>query len=45
MRPLQSLDMNPLENVWKIIGEKAQNRNAQNIDNLRKFLKEEWEVL
>ena len=25
--PLQSPHMNPIENVWKIIGEKAQNRN------------------
>ena len=25
--PPQSSDMNPLENVWKIIGEKAQKRN------------------
>ena len=25
--PPQSPDMNPPENVWKIIGEKAQNRN------------------
>ena len=32
--PPQSPDMNPIENVWKIIGEKAQNRNPQNIDDL-----------
>ena len=32
--PPQSSDMNPLENVWKIIGKKAQNRNSQNIDDL-----------
>ena len=38
----QSPDMNPLENVWIIIGEKAQNRNPQNIDDLWGFLKEEW---
>ena len=43
-RPPQSPDMNPIENVWKIIGEKAQNRNSQNIDDLCFFfLKEEWE--
>ena len=40
--PPQSPDMNPLENVWKIIGEKAQNRNPRNIDDLWSFLKEEW---
>ena len=30
----QSPDMNPIEYEWKIIGEKAQNRNPQNIDDL-----------
>ena len=39
--PPQSPDMNPIENIWKIIGEKAQNRNPQNIDDLWGFLKEE----
>ena len=29
-----SPDMNPIENVWKIIGEKAQSRNPQNIEDL-----------
>ena len=33
-RPQQSPDMNPIQNVWKIIREKAQNRNPQNIDDL-----------
>ena len=32
--PPQNPDMNPQENVWKIIGEKAQNRNPRNIDDL-----------
>ena len=32
--PPQNPDTNPIENVWKIIGEKAQNRNSQNIDDL-----------
>ena len=32
--PSQSPDMNPLENLWKIIGAKAQSRNPQNIDDL-----------
>ena len=42
--PPQSPDMNPRENVWKIIGEKAQNRNPQNIDHLWGFLKEDGKV-
>ena len=41
--PPQNPDMNPIENVWKIIGVKAQNRNPQNIDDLWVFLKEERE--
>ena len=36
--PPQSPDMKALQNVRKIIGEKAQNRNSQNIEDLRGFL-------
>ena len=43
--PPQSPDMNPRENVWKTIGEKAQNRISQNIDDLWGFLKEGWESI
>ena len=43
--PPQSPDINPIENVWRIIVEKAQNRNSQNIDDLWGFLKEEWESI
>ena len=39
----QSPDMNPIKNVCRIIGEKAQNRNPQYIDDLWGFMKEEWE--
>ena len=35
--------MNSIENVWEIIGGKAQDKNPQNIDDLWGFLKEEWE--
>ena len=38
--PPQSADRNPQENLWKIIGEKTQNRNPQNIDASWDFLKE-----
>ena len=41
----QNPDMNPLENIWKIIGEKARNKNPQNINDLQDFLKEEWEII
>ena len=43
--PPQNPDMNPQENVWKIIGEEAQNRNPQNTDDLWGYLKEEWESI
>ena len=42
--PLQSSNLNPPQNVWKIIGEKTQNRNPKNIDDLWGFLKE-WESI
>ena len=44
-RPPQSPDTNPIENVGKMIGEKDQNRNPQNMDDLWGFLKEEWESI
>ena len=37
--------MNLIENIWKIIREKAQKGNPQNIDDLWGFLKEEWESI
>ena len=40
----QRLNMNPLENEWKIMEGKAQNRNPQSID-LWDFQKEEWESI
>ena len=43
--PSQSPDVTPIEHVWEIIGEKAQNRNSQSIDELWGFLKEEWESI
>ena len=42
--PPQSPDMNPIENEWKIIGEKAQNRNPQNIEDLLVFWKKNGKV-
>ena len=41
----QSPDMNPLENIWTIIEDKAPNKNPQNIDDLWVFQKEEWESI
>ena len=33
-RPLQYPYMNPIENVWSIIREKAQKKNLQNTDDM-----------
>ena len=43
-RPPQSPDINLIENVWKIIGKKDQNRNPQNIDDLWVFWKKNGKV-
>lgn len=43
--PAQSPDLNPIENVWKMIGERAQTRNPQNQNHLWDLLKEEWEKI
>ena len=43
--PPQGPYMIPIENGWKIIREKVQNRNPQNIDDLWGFLEEEWESI
>ena len=42
--PPQSPDINPIENVQKSIGEKAQNRNPQNIDDYGIFGKKNGKV-
>lgn len=40
--PAQSPKLNPIENVWKLIGERAQKRNLKNQDHLWELLKDEW---
>ena len=40
--PAQSPDLNPIENVWKMIGERAISRNPKNADELWDFLLNEW---
>jgi transposase len=40
--PPQSPDLNPIENVWKLIGERAHARNPQNTEELWRILQEEW---
>ena len=41
--PAQSPDLNPIENLWKMIGEKAMEKNPKNVDELWNTLLEEWQ--
>ena len=39
--PLQCPDLNPIENIWKLIGARAYFRNHRNTEELWKILQEE----
>ena len=41
--PAQSPDMNPIENVWKLVNERDKEKNPRNIEELWTNLKGEWE--
>ena len=41
--PPQSPDLNPIENLWKIIGEKSMRQNPKNQEELWISLKNEWD--
>lgn len=45
--PANSPDINPIENVWKLLKDKIQGRYnfPKTIDELKTALKEEWENL
>ena len=40
--PPQSLDLNPIENLWKTLGVKVMGRNPINTEDLWVKLQEEW---
>ena len=40
--PLQSPDLNPIENLWRTLGVKVMERNPSNTDDLWVKLQEEW---
>ena len=40
--PLQSPDLNPIENLWKTLGVKVMERNPTNTEDLWVKLQEEW---
>ena len=43
--PAQSPDMNPMENVWKLLNERAKEMNPRNVEELWTDLKGEWKKI
>jgi transposase len=43
--PPYSPDLNPVENIWKVLKEKVRHRLPNTIDEVKNFLYEEWESL
>ena len=41
----QSLDIHPIENVWKLLNESAKEKNPRNIEELWTNLRGEWEKI
>ena len=44
-RPAQSPDINPIENVWKLLNERAKEKNPRNVEELWTSLKGKWEKI
>jgi transposase len=43
--PPNSPDLNPIENIWQIIKDRLTQREPKNIEELRRYIKEEWNLL
>ena len=43
--PARSSDMNLIENVWKLLNEKAKEKNPRNVEELWTNTKGEWEKI
>ena len=43
--PAESPDMNPIENVWKLLSERVKEKNPRNVEELWTNLKGEWEKI
>ena len=37
--------MNPIENVWKLLNERAKEKNPRNVEELWTYLKGKWEKI
>ena len=40
--PAQSPDLNPIENLWKMLKIQVHNRNPRSLEELKTFCHEEW---
>lgn len=43
--PSNSPDLNPIENLWQITKNKVEKRMPKSIEELRRFLVEEWDAI
>src|SRR5687767_9771221 len=43
--PSNSSDLNPIENMWQIIKDNVEKRMPQDINELTRFLAEEWKAI
>ena len=43
--PSNSPDLNPIENVWFIMKNNAEKRMPKDVDELKRFMSEEWEKI
>ena len=41
--PAQRTDMNPIENVWKLLNERPKEKNPRNVKELWTNVKREWD--
>ena len=41
--PKRSLDMNPIENIWKLLNMKTREKRPKNVNEMKLFTKEEWD--
>ena len=43
--PSNSPDLNPIENLWAIVKRNVEKRMPKNLDDLKQFLVEEWDLI
>lgn len=43
--PSNSPDLNPIENLWGLVKRNVEKRKPKNLDDLEKFMIEEWELI